>query len=50
LRNATSAIKNDFVSRQHAEVILNDNGTWYIRDLNSRNGIVINGERVQEAP
>jgi membrane-bound lytic murein transglycosylase D len=43
------AIQNDYVSRKHAEVFVHE-GTWWIRDLGSRNGIVINGERVQQAP
>jgi peptidoglycan lytic transglycosylase D len=37
------------VSRRHAEVSL-VNGTWIIRDLQSSNGLFINGRRVESAP
>ena len=33
------------VSRKHAEIILKNN-TFYIRDLGSRNGTMVDGERV----
>lgn len=42
-------IKNEHVSRKHAEVFL-QNGSWLVRDLGSANGIFVNGERVQGAP
>ena len=32
---------------QHCEVNVND-GFWYVRDLNSRNGVKVNGNRVTE--
>ena len=35
------------VSASHAELHFKD-GYWYIRDLNSTNGIKVNGTRVQE--
>src|SRR5579871_5207676 len=41
------SIKNDFVSRIHAEVVY-ENGNWYIRDLNSSNGLYLDGQRVKE--
>jgi membrane-bound lytic murein transglycosylase D len=41
-------INNDYVSRMHAEVIF-ENGQWWIRDLNSSNGIFVGGERVETA-
>lgn len=37
------------VSRRHAEVSL-VNGTWIIRDLQSSNGLFVNGRRVDSAP
>ncbi len=37
-------IQNDYVSRNHAEVVF-ENGQWWIRDLASRNGLFIDGER-----
>src|SRR5262245_5528743 len=37
------------VSGQHAELRFQD-GYWYIRDLNSTNGIKVNGERVGAKP
>ena len=35
------------VSAQHCELNIND-GFWYVRDLNSRNGVKVNGNRVTE--
>jgi membrane-bound lytic murein transglycosylase D len=42
-------IKNEHVSRKHVEVVI-DNGVWVVRDLNSANGIFLNGERVPSVP
>ena len=42
------SIKNDYVSRIHAEVAF-ENGSWCVRDLNSSNGLYLNGRRVKEA-
>ena len=39
-------VKDEYVSRAHVEVSF-ENGRWWARDLNSSNGIYINGERVQ---
>src|SRR4051812_37082130 len=36
------------VSRQHAEVFRDPFGRWWVRDLGSRNGVKVNGERVSE--
>ena len=36
------------VSRQHAEVLCDPFGRWWIRDLGSRNGVVFAGRRVNE--
>jgi membrane-bound lytic murein transglycosylase D len=41
-------IKNEFVSRRHAEVTLM-NRQWSVTDLGSSNGIFVNGQRVQKA-
>jgi len=41
--------KNDYISRMHAEVFF-DSGQWWIRDLNSSNGIFAGGQRVDIAP
>jgi adenylate cyclase len=35
------------ISKQHCELVFQD-GFWWIRDLNSTNGIKVNGERVQK--
>ena len=37
------------VSRHHAEVADRD-GEWFLRDLRSRNGSLLNGQRVSESP
>ena len=41
-------IKNEYVSRAHAEVVF-ENGQWWVRDLNSSNGIFVDGQLVQTA-
>ena len=43
--NCEFCISNDYVSRVHAEVGF-ENGTWWIRDLESSNGIFLDGRRV----
>jgi soluble lytic murein transglycosylase-like protein len=42
-------IENDYVSRVHAEVIFQE-GFWWIRDLNSSNGLYVDGKRVERIP
>jgi len=42
-------IRNDYVSRTHAEVAQED-GAWRIRDLGSANGLFLNGARFESAP
>lgn len=37
-------------SRVHAEIMRQPNGVWVITDLNSTNGLLINGRKVQSAP
>jgi len=40
-------IKDRFLSRRHAE-ILNERGTWYVRDCGSVNGTMLNGVKLAE--
>ena len=40
---------SSLVSRSHAEVFLEE-GQWRVRDLGSTNGLLLNGERIDEAP
>ncbi len=42
-------IDDDYVSRTHAEVVFED-GQWWIRDLNSSNGIFVDGKRIEAIP
>ena len=42
-------IKDEYVSRAHAEVLF-ENGQWWVRDLHSSNGIYIEDQRVELAP
>ena len=42
-------IKDDVVSRHHAEIRF-EQGKWRIYDLNSANGIWVDGEKVERAP
>ena len=39
-------IQDEQASRQHAE-IFSDEGTWYLRDLESRNGTQVGEEKIQ---
>ena len=41
-------IKDDYVSRYHAEVAFTD-GVWWVQDLGSANGIYVDGQRVPKA-
>jgi hypothetical protein len=47
-RDCDITLEDPNVSRRHAEVRLED-GTWWIVDLGSTNGIEVNGERVKRA-
>src|SRR5947209_7721552 len=49
-RATDAAIRLDrgTVSRQHAEVICDPFGRWWIRDMGSRNGLILGGRRVTE--
>ena len=38
------------ISRQHAELYLDNNGRVHIRDLNSTHGTFVNDQRVVDAP
>lgn len=38
------------VSRRHAEVLPLQGGSWVVRDLQSSNGLFVDGERVDSAP
>jgi membrane-bound lytic murein transglycosylase D len=41
-------IKHDYVSRHHAEVSFRD-GQWWLHDLNSANGLFLEGRRIESA-
>ncbi len=41
-------LKDRFISKKHARII-KDQGIYFIEDLNSANGIYLNGERINEA-
>jgi membrane-bound lytic murein transglycosylase D len=41
-------IQSEYVSRNHAEIAF-ENGQWWVRDLNSSNGVFINGQRTPAA-
>ena len=47
-RGNNICIRDANISRSHAEII-NDNGTWFIRDLGSTNGTQVNGQDVMES-
>lgn len=41
-------IKHEYVSRQHVEISYKD-GQWWIEDLNSSNGIFLNGNKIMRS-
>lgn len=43
--DCTIPIKDRFLSRRHAEIV-NDRGTWYVRDCGSVNGTLVNGVKI----
>src|SRR5215831_3450777 len=43
--NAGVRVDNALVSRRHAEVFF-DNGTWWLKDLESTNGTYVEGSRI----
>jgi sigma-B regulation protein RsbU (phosphoserine phosphatase) len=43
--DCTIPIKDRFLSRKHAEIVL-DRGAWYVRDCGSVNGTLVNGVRI----
>jgi sigma-B regulation protein RsbU (phosphoserine phosphatase) len=45
--DCTIPIKDRFLSRRHAEII-NERGTWYVRDCGSVNGTTLNGVKLAE--
>ena len=45
--NCDIVLRFSNVSAQHCELSVND-GYWYVRDLNSRNGVKVNSTRVSE--
>lgn len=45
--DCTIPIKDRFLSRRHAEII-NERGTWYVRDCGSVNGTMLNGVKLAE--
>jgi sigma-B regulation protein RsbU (phosphoserine phosphatase) len=45
--DCTIPIKDRFLSRRHAEII-NEQGTWFVRDCGSVNGTLLNGVKLAE--
>ncbi len=43
-------LASDTVSRQHLEVVRDDSGRWWARDLGSRNGTAVNGKVISSQP
>lgn len=48
--NCTQAINDPKCSSTHCEVRLNENGETVIKDLGSKNGTIVNGCPIKEAP
>jgi chromosome segregation ATPase len=51
-RNASNeiVIDNSWISSFHAEFLISADGTAEVRDLNSSNGTMVNGQRIKSAP
>lgn len=49
LEDCEVCVKDDYVSRYHAEVVFEDE-QWWVKDLGSANGIFLDGQRVARAP
>lgn len=47
-QNVEIVLDSQTVSRRHAEVYTDPYGRWWIRDLGSRNGTIINGGKIDE--
>ncbi len=48
---ADIVIQDALISRRHAEVRCTEAGTWQVKDLASRNGVLINGQKISgQAP
>ena len=48
-RDAFIPLLDDKVSRAHCGIRLSDDGQFYLKDLNSRNGTYLNGERIEDS-
>ncbi len=48
--DAEVCIKNEYVSRRHVQVAASEDGQWWIRDLNSSNGMYFDGQVVPAVP
>ena len=48
--DAEVRLSSDRVSREHAELLLDESGRWEIRDLGSRNGTRVNGRKITRQP
>ena len=40
---------SEFISRHHAQIVMDQDGRYWIKDLNSTNGIYVNGQKTQRS-
>ena len=49
-QHASIRIQDDSVSRRHARVVRESDDSYYVQDMDSHNGTLLNGEKISKAP
>lgn len=43
-------IVSEYISRHHAQIVMDQDGQYWVKDLNSTNGLYVNGHKAQRLP